>query len=147
MKFVKSTIKITAPFFTVLMLDISIAFNIDGTFIHPLQVVKLFIMALAMGMLTALRKELDSKKWMLKLSYSFKRIVFLPLYFIITLVTLLNLGGPFNFNVQGVCFITIAFIITFIVSCIITYSLERKKREEYTQALGKYKKKIEDEKI
>ncbi len=147
MKFIKNSIKIITPFFTVLMLDISIALYIVGDLIHPLQVVKLFIMSFVLGMLTALRKELDSKKWMLKLSYSLKRIIFLPLYLIITLITLLNLGAPFKFKLQGVCFTSIVFLIAFIVSCFITYSLERKRKEEYSQALDKYKKKIEDEKI
>lgn len=144
MKLIKNSIKIITPFFTVLMLDISIVLYIVGDLIHPLQVVKLFIMSLALGMLTALRKELDSKKWMIKLSYSVKRIIFLPLYLIITLITLLNLGAPFKFRLQGVCFISIVFIIAFIISCFFTYLLERKRKEEYTQALGKYKKKIED---
>lgn len=147
MKFVKNSIKFITPFFTILMLAFSIALYIDGALIHPLQTVKLFVMALAIGTLTALRKELDFKKWMLKLSYGLKRIIFLPLYLIITLITLLNMGCPFKFDLHDACFITIVFIITFIVSCVITYSLERKRRDEYTQALGKYKKKIEDEKI
>lgn len=147
MKFVKNLIKYTTPLFTVLILDISIPLYLDGTSIHPSQVIKLFIMSLALGMLTALRKELDNKKWMLRLSYSVKRIIFFPLYFIITIITLLNLGDPFDFSYLGICIVTVIFIIMFIILCFFTYSLEKKKRQDYTQALGKYKEKLEDEKI
>ncbi|MFA6941588.1 MAG: hypothetical protein WCQ54_11530, partial [Clostridiaceae bacterium] len=52
----------------------------SGIPLLSIQLIKLFVMALCIGTLRAVKKAINYKQWMMKLPFALKRVILAPLY-------------------------------------------------------------------
>ena len=133
-----------AGIYTAVTVLFSICMYMDGGPVEALQYVKLFLMFGALWLLTFLRVLLDHCQWGLRRHYLLKRMLFMPLYLGVTLVTLLHFGYPFKTTVEDGIFITVCFLIAFMLSLLIWLPRAKKQEQVYSEILEVYQKKLEE---
>lgn len=144
-RFWQRMVSVSTRMYTLLVAVFAFCLMMDGSMIMPVQLLKLLGMALAIGLVTALRMELDERQWMLRLSFMVKRLIFVPVYFGITLVSLLNLKYPFESAKEDIWMIVAGFCGGFILTSFIKYIKERKNERKLNLALESFQDEVVQE--
>ncbi len=106
------------------------------------RVVAIFIFSCALGILNVVRAQLESKQWMLRLSFIQKRWVFFPFY-LLTVILFIYYGrivSPFSFleiSILSVIFIVLALGITILVE-----KNYKRAKQDLTGLVNTYKNEI-----
>ena len=135
-----------AAIYTAITVIFSFCMYMDGGPVEAIQYVKLFFMFGALWLLTFLRVLLDQYQWGLRCHYLLKRRLFMPLYLSVTLLTLLHFGYPFETSLEDGIFITVCFLIAFVLSLLIWLPRAKKQEQTYAEILAAYQKKLEERK-
>ena len=146
-RFWQRMVSVSTWMYTLLVAVFAFCLMMDGSMIMPVQLLKLLGMALAIGLVTALRMELDELQWMLRLSFMVKRLIFVPVYFGITLVSLLNLKYPFESAKEDIWMIVAGFCVGFILTSFIKYIKERKNERKLNLALESFQDEVVREEL
>lgn len=134
----------TFQMFSLLVLIYCTASYLDHSMIAIREIYLLFGMACATGGLTILRMILDEKQFMVRLSYSVKRLIYAPFYLAVTLATLLQFGEPFENDREDAIIIVVSFAITFIVTGFIRNRILKKRLQADMKKVQQYQKGLEE---
>ena len=144
-------INVVTRFFTGLTVTIALILTIAGScYSHDhitivfseIHIIKIFVFALVLGIITILRKSLETTHWMMRLSFIQRRWIFFPLYLTATLLFIYKYGVFETFGLKEVALYSSIFIIC---ASIITAVMNRKYRTEkqhLTKSVTQYKNKL-----
>ncbi|MCL2322518.1 MAG: hypothetical protein FWC47_10520 [Oscillospiraceae bacterium] len=114
----------------------------DAVPITKIQIIKIFITGCILGIITVVRAGLDNKKWMLRLSFIQKRLIFAPLYLITLLLFIYNYFNLKSFNFKTILGYSALFFALFVIVTIIANKKYKKDKLDLTKSITEYKNKI-----
>lgn len=132
--------------YTVTTVIYSFCMLMDGARVQAGQYLMLFGMFVVLWLITCFRVLLDQFQWGLQQHYLLKRVLFAPLYLGVTLVTLLHFGYPFENSQEDVLFITVIFLIGFVISLALMLPSAKKQEKDFEQMLQAYQSQILEDK-
>ena len=113
-----------------------------ATLFSEIHIIKIFVFALVLGGLTVLRESLETKSWMLRLSFLQRRWIFFPLYLAATLLFLYSYGmleafGPKEAALYSAVFLVCASVITAVMN-----KKYKAEKQRLTESVAQYKNKL-----
>ena len=107
-----------------------------------IHIIKIFVFAVVLGVITVIRESLENKKWMLRLSFIQKRWIFFPLYLAVTLLFIYDYGLFETFGLKEIAlhsayFLVIAGTVTAIMS-----KRYKSETQSLTESVAEYKNKL-----
>lgn len=142
MKRIKQFFIISAVFYAILTMILSLACYLGEVMIGPVQSFRLALMAGSIAAVTILREQLDKKQWMMRISYFVKRLIAAPVYLAITLLTYYNFGYPMDDFSEDAILIIISFCLAFLIFGGIRSIYERRKVGNYMKKITAYQLKV-----
>ena len=142
-------VNVVTRFFTVVTIAIVAVLTVaghchthEGMDFSLVQIIKIFILACVLGMITVIRVSLENKKWMLRLSFIQKRWIFFPLYLGATLLFIYDYGMLESFGFIEVVLYSVYFLV---IAGVVTAIAEKKykgDKRNLTESVIEYKNKI-----
>jgi hypothetical protein len=137
------SLPITAGNFIVCIVLFSIGSIIDGTLIDPVDVLKLFGLFVAIGMVNYFRFYIDGSRWSMSKPSVLKNIIFAPIYLLLAMVFIVWITG--TGDVKTLAMVGAIFIVVFTVMQVIAYFIEKIKTDEMNDALKQFLKEHEED--
>ena len=137
-RFLWRVIQLSTKMYTMLVVTFTFIMLIEECMISPIQLLKLLGMSIAIEVVTAFRMEVEERQWMLRLPVMLKRMLFIPVYYAITVITILNLGQPFDPAKENIWSITGGFAFGLVATLLFKYWKEKKKETDLNLALATF---------
>lgn len=112
--------------------------KIESLLINPIDIVILFFMYVLLSVITGIRFYIDGSKWSLNLPFFVKNLIVAPLYLVITFAGVMSLTGMSVTNKPLVIFVIAVFVVTFIISNLVKYAIDKSKTDDMNDALTKF---------
>ena len=144
-------LNVVTRFFTGLTVAIALIVTIAG-FRHDhsdaamlfseIHIIKIFVFALVLGGLTVLRESLETKSWMLRLSFLQKRWIFFPVYLAATLFFIYSYGVLEAFGLKEAALYSSIFLICASVITAVMNKRYKAEKQHLTESVTQYKNKL-----
>ena len=144
---------VVTRFFTGLTVAISLIITVAGSgHVHghtaivfsEMHILKIFVFALVLGSITVLRESLETKNWMLRLSFLQRRWIFFPLYLIATLLFIYNYGILETFGIKEVALYSSIFLVCASINTAVMNKKYKAEKQHLTESVTQYKSKLEE---
>lgn len=110
----------------------------EGAYILPGNVLKFFALFMVLAVFTGFRIYLDGSRWTFGFPFFIKNLIAMPFYLTATIICIMSLENVEK-NLATLIFVLVVFGITFVISSIICYFIEKSKVEKMNDALLKFK--------
>lgn len=110
--------------------------------IDPMIIVSTTILFIILGIINVIRMYIDESKWALSKPYIVKNFIFMPIYFVITMIYVIIVFNGFDAATIVIC--VAAFIAVFMLMQTITYFRFKKDTDLMNDALLNYQKEHSD---
>lgn len=124
--------------FTLTIVLFAIISKVENTLINSNDIVIIFLMYSLLFVITGIRFYIDGSKWSLNLPFFVKNLIVAPLYFLITFIGVMNLTGMSIHDRPYVILVIVVFTVTFIISSLIKYAIDKSKTDAMNDALTKF---------
>ena len=112
----------------------ALAAVLGGYYISPGNVLKFFALIILITIFAGFRIYIDGGKWTMGLPFFVKNLIIAPFCLVSTIICILSMEG-IESNILTVIFVVVIFTVTFIISSIVRYYIEKAKADEMNDAL------------
>ncbi|MDC7293405.1 DUF3021 family protein [Butyrivibrio sp. DSM 10294] len=129
--------------FSITALFVGIAFALEGAYIGPVELIKLWITFLVLGVIIFFRVLADSSKWAMDKPFIVKNLIFMPLFLIVALIFAMDVSRQENQILPDFSRLPIyagIFLLCFSVVQVITYFVIKAKTDKMNDALLEFRK-------
>ena len=151
-KYILVLMNVVTRFFTGLTVAIALILTIadlepshhqSTVILSETQILKIFVLALVLGLITVLRESLETQKWMLRLSFIQRRYIFFPLYLTATLFFLYQYGILETFGLQETVLYSSVFLICASLNTAVMNKKYKAEKQQLTASVSQYQNKLE----
>lgn len=137
------SIPITAGAFILSIVLFSVGSIIDGTWINPISILKLFVIFILIGVVNFFRILIDGSRWSMTKPSVVKNFIFAPIYLILALTLVVWITE--SWDVGFLALVGVVFMIVFMIGQTISFLIAKSKTEKMNDALKIFLKEHEED--
>ena len=137
------SLPITAGAFILSIVLFSVGSIIDGTWINPISILKMFAIFTLIGIVNFFRILIDGSRWSMTKPSVVKNFIFAPVYLVLALALVVWITE--SWDIGFLALIGIVFIIIFMIGQTISFFIAKSKTEKLNDALKIFLKEHEED--